>query len=127
MKPAYSLAFGMEDKGIRWDGGGNGWKSPGSSADFTQPDGSTFRINGTITRRVERNAWHIGEAYRGEGTISFTRIGGYYAWKSDSQSRYFPGDIAEVLIYDRELTEDERNQVGSYLAKKYRINTSYKH
>jgi hypothetical protein len=35
------------------------------------------------------------------------------------------GDIAEVLIYDRALTSEEENQVGTYLGYKYGLATSY--
>jgi hypothetical protein len=35
------------------------------------------------------------------------------------------GDIAEVILYDRVLTSGEANQVGSYLALKYGLSTSY--
>ena len=35
------------------------------------------------------------------------------------------GDVAEVLVFDRVLTQDELNDVGGYLAKKYNISTSY--
>ena len=37
----------------------------------------------------------------------------------------FPGDIAEVLIYNRKLSAGELNQVGYYLADKYGIETTY--
>jgi large repetitive protein len=36
-----------------------------------------------------------------------------------SQSYYFAGDLAEILIYDHVLTEEERLAVGHYLAGKY--------
>jgi hypothetical protein len=35
------------------------------------------------------------------------------------------GDLAEILIYNRELTADERNQVGFYLEDKYGLDTAY--
>jgi autotransporter-associated beta strand protein len=35
------------------------------------------------------------------------------------------GDIAEILIYDRALTVTEEAQVGTYLATKYGLTTSY--
>ena len=35
------------------------------------------------------------------------------------------GDIAEILIYDRALTDDEENQVGYFLGKKYGLTTAY--
>lgn len=34
---------------------------------------------------------------------------------------FWDGDMAEILIYDRDLTAGERQQVGSYLALKYGI------
>jgi len=37
----------------------------------------------------------------------------------------FYGDIAEFLLYDRVLTEEEENAVGTYLSQKYDIPTSY--
>ena len=35
------------------------------------------------------------------------------------------GDIAEILIYDRALSDTEEKQVGYYLSKKYDLATSY--
>jgi len=38
----------------------------------------------------------------------------------------YVGDVAEILIYDRELDHDELNQAGHYLEQKYGISTSYR-
>jgi len=38
---------------------------------------------------------------------------------------YLSGDIAEIIIYNRELTEAERNQVGFYLSDRYGLITTY--
>jgi len=35
------------------------------------------------------------------------------------QSQYFKGDIAEVIVYNRVLTDAEREQVGIYLSNRY--------
>jgi autotransporter-associated beta strand protein len=35
------------------------------------------------------------------------------------------GDIAEILIYDRTLSGEEENKVGTYLSNKYGLQTSY--
>ncbi|HUU84390.1 MAG TPA: LamG-like jellyroll fold domain-containing protein [Phycisphaerae bacterium] len=35
------------------------------------------------------------------------------------------GDLAELIVYDRVLTTEERNQVGGYLETKYGLETSY--
>ena len=37
------------------------------------------------------------------------------------------GDIAEILIYNRALSTNERNQVGRYLTEKYDMSASYNH
>ena len=39
----------------------------------------------------------------------------------DGQGSYFDGDIAEVLIYDRVLTDAERKVVTDYLTQKYQL------
>jgi hypothetical protein len=39
--------------------------------------------------------------------------------------KYLNGDIAEIIIYNRALTEAERNQVGFYLSDRYGLITTY--
>lgn len=38
---------------------------------------------------------------------------------------HYNGDLAEILIYDRVLTSEEKNQVGAYLEGKYTIEAAY--
>ena len=40
---------------------------------------------------------------------------------SDSNTRFFDGDMAEVLIFNRALSAAEREAVGRYLANRYRL------
>ncbi len=42
-----------------------------------------------------------------------------------STSIYYKGTISEVIIYDRDLTEVEANQIGAYLKTKYTIDCAY--
>ena len=52
-----------------------------------------------------------------------TGAGGYrIGWGGSSG---FGGDIAEILVYEKELTTDEINQVGYYLQEKYGIAASF--
>ena len=44
---------------------------------------------------------------------------------SGSGDENWIGDIAELMLYDRVLTEQELSQVGSYLARKYGISTAW--
>ncbi len=112
------LGYYDRDDGIRRQGD-TGWQHPGDGNDFTNPGGSTFRVNGVSTSDAPENVWHIAEAVRGGGTWEFNQIGQYYG------DRYYPGDIAEVLIFNTVLTADEMNNVGGYLAEKYGIDTEY--
>jgi hypothetical protein len=45
----------------------------------------------------------------------------YLGGTGTSYSEYWNGDIAEVIVYNRKLTEDERKLVEDYLAKKYGV------
>jgi hypothetical protein len=45
----------------------------------------------------------------------------YIGGTGTSYSEYWNGDVAEVIVYGRALTEAERTQVEDYLAKKYGI------
>jgi len=39
--------------------------------------------------------------------------------------KYYEGDIAELIVYEAELSADEQNQVGYYLQQKYGISGAY--
>ena len=58
-----------------------------------------------------------------------TSIGGAFGVDEnnniDSFSQFFDGQIAEILIYNQSLTASEIEQVGSYLANKYALDTAY--
>lgn len=49
--------------------------------------------------------------------------GGNFAIPFWSGNTYHPGDVAEVIAFDRCLSEDERAGVEQYLAEKYRLRT----
>lgn len=80
-------------------------------------------MNGNLVeaKTVTANAW----AYKNTLGMAnqWQMIGGVetyapYLWGYD-------GLIAEVIVYDRTLTAEEKNSVGSYLADKYGIQSSY--
>ncbi|MEM7392686.1 MAG: DUF2341 domain-containing protein, partial [Verrucomicrobiota bacterium] len=95
------------------------WNHPGNGNDFSNPAGSTFRINGANTTAIAEGVWHILEVVRGSGTRTFESLGHYLG------GRYYHGDIAEVIIYDRELSATEIDELGSYLSNKYGLGTAY--
>jgi hypothetical protein len=62
-------------------------------------------------------------------------VGTYKFWGGDdhrignnsatTDNLNFRGDVAEIIIYSRVLTDNERNQVGAYLEARYRISGNY--
>ena len=46
---------------------------------------------------------------------------GFFMGHAQSWSKGFDGDVAEVLLYNRKLSDDERNGVEAFLSAKYRI------
>jgi len=92
----------------------NTWRSPGDGNDFSNPSGSLMAVNGVNNPIAATAVWHVLMAQRGGGTYTYNGIGGGY-WAN----RSFNGDIAEVIVYNRALTDDERIRVGLYLSQKY--------
>lgn len=89
----------------------------------------------SIGTPVQTNAWYVLRSGLGSGSLFVhannqplqSTASGANTLNSTHQLRvgfrtaYFDGDIAELLIYNRALTLEERNQVAGYLADKYAI------
>lgn len=84
---------------------------------FTFTPGSKhYYINGTVRTLVAN-----GEADMDEPLQSFS---GATLGYSSTASSYYNGDLAEVIILNRLITDDERRAIESYLAKKWKITIS---
>lgn len=74
---------------------------------LSAPDRWEVRFNKGLFYRSQQNSVNFSmTAWIGRGEVSFT------------------GDIAEVMLFDRLLTEDERDSVGDYLAAKYGLSVA---
>jgi hypothetical protein len=73
---------------------------------------------GTLT--VANTAAASGGSYKFWGGNDH-RIGN----DSATEGLNFRGDVAEIIIYSRVLTDTERNQVGAYLEERYGISGNY--
>lgn len=94
--------------------------------------GSTTRMDTAGTPEQDLSKYHIYNALS-TSTEWTSRINGllFYTTQSNtvgfssspriglSDSWYFAGDMAEILVYDRKLSDAERGQVISYLGGKY--------
>ncbi|NQU20010.1 MAG: hypothetical protein HQ567_01910, partial [Candidatus Nealsonbacteria bacterium] len=110
------------DKGVRLQDN-NWYRSDGHNSDgndFANGDPNGVRVNGAITGAYTVGEPHIINELRGPNfnatTFNVTSIGEYFA-----NNRDYGGDVAELMAFDRILTDDELNDVGGYLADKYGI------
>ena len=124
--------FGNRDNDDRWRN--NSEAFPGSfrggraSGTFTS---ATWPTTGSHIISLESSA----AQYRGviDGTEVGTDTGDYNSgtgqnWTIANRAtsgQQLNGDIAELIIYNRILTTQEANQVGTYLANKYGLSTAY--
>lgn len=70
----------------------------------------------TLNSEIRENG--VQEASGDSGTQTFD-TSGITIGNSSTFNRGRDGSIAELLVYDKELTDDEHNQIGNYLADKY--------
>jgi hypothetical protein len=75
---------------------------------------STRYDGGTMTVYRDGNATS-SHSFSTSGPWTLASVGSYYS------SYYMQGDLAEVLIYARALSESERASVNSYLRSKYNL------
>ena len=68
----------------------------------------TNRLNGVLNYTTSSNTY---------GFATAPTLGGF----PGSYANYFDGDIAELIIYDRALSQTERDAVGTYLNQKYQF------
>ncbi len=124
--PGEFFATSMKSDGFRID-----WGSHKVQSSLTSPDTSIATVSFEAGANTdEANFWLNGEpnvleTVEGASvpintTISNLGVVGDNAGGSDS----YIGDIAEVIIYDTELSDTERSQVESYLSLKYGITKS---
>jgi hypothetical protein len=104
------------------------WQDPGNENTFN--NGGLMFVNGiqggggaaagepVILSAVGNSALL---ATRGRATFATTSLGDYFNAAQINASRAWNGDIAEVIVYDRELNLAERSVVENALSAKYAI------
>lgn len=112
------------DKGIRLNNNTN-YRSAGQNSDgndFANGSPLSVTVNGELTSAYSVGTPHIVAEGRGPnfnaGAFNTTSIGGYF------NGREFSGDVAEVIVYDRVLTQTEMASVQSELGAFYGIATN---
>ncbi len=110
---------GADAKNVRLGDTNPTWRAPANGAnsgDFC--NSGSVCVNGGLAY-THNNAYHILEEVASSATAFQYRL------SQDQYSRWFKGDLAEVIIYNRTLTKDERREVGRYLMGKYGLAAAY--
>ena len=55
------------------------------------------------------------------GTRDSTKGNNFIGRRSDSNIRYFDGDLAELIVYEKATSDSERKSVEEYLSQKWNI------
>lgn len=76
----------------------------------------TALFNGATSR-----FWHNGVAKCAAGAGGAQVIDGLTLFSQQQIAFHWNGDITEILIYDANLSDADKNQVGAYLATRYAI------
>ena len=112
--------WGMDanDNGLRL--GGASWYFPGNGNDFHYVGaGGLVAINGVVSNSVATVGQpHLVTSVSGSRQSFKPAIGDY--WGSSAwPGRYYRGEVAEILVYDRKLTDTERQSVEFGLMAKW--------
>lgn len=79
---------------------------------------SVIRDTGSDVRVYANGLADNSKPYTRSGTLTLNSFS-VGAVRRNTVSGYFNGDVAEIIIYTRALTDEEINRVGRYLAEKW--------
>lgn len=111
----YGGVWGADGSSIGFSTGTSTWYPYGFAA-----NGALYK-NGTIAygeAPMDLNAPQVVTVVSGTIQNFATAIGNFYN-SADYPTRFYKGEIAEILVYDRELTDVERLSVETFLQKKW--------
>ena len=101
----------------------SGFDTTGPATAANTPFMAVSTYDGTV------DSWYINGTPAGNNTVSFNI--GMSELQIGSRINHLPnitegftGDLAEVMLFDRPLTTDERNALGGYVYEKYRFTIS---
>jgi hypothetical protein len=116
------------DSGVRTSGSAS-WQGTTAVQIFHGAPGGSHYLNGAAYAYNANAPFTAGQAQvyssiSAATKVSWTQAIGNYWNKEQGTNRFYRGEIAEVLVYDRKLTEEERVTTEAFLAQKWGV-TSY--
>jgi len=79
--------------------------------------GGTNGLNGAVSVKSNTVFVNSTQSWTTSSTLSSFQVGGNQQTGTD----FFNGDVAEVLVFNRAVTDAERNTISNYLSRKYAI------
>lgn len=102
---------------------GNGF-GVGEQSEFTNGEYQVFNVTGTDTEgqiRIDHVLKGIDQTESYRSSVNGSWNVGAYIPPEESVLSQLEGEIAEIVIYNRELTKRERYEVHKYLSEKYAL------
>ncbi len=81
------------------------------------PADSNFWVNGTLTG-INPNGWHVVSA-KSENTKNYQDL--WIGNASSNFSRFWQGGVAELIMFNADLSDADRIKIEKYLGEKYQI------
>ena len=119
---------------IDWQYGHQGYQEKGSKFDpekdpliplsavllemFYDGHDTGMRLNGY---EIKRDTAPFGGRNTGKGPLTIGLNGGLSIGENDIRGAFFRGDIAEIIIYERNIEGSERYEIQEYLRNKYAL------
>jgi hypothetical protein len=75
-------------------------------------------VHAATTATLYKNGENLGSG-PAQNLVNITRINNYIARSNWAGDDYYQGDMAEIILFNKNLTNTERQKVESYLAIKY--------
>lgn len=119
----FELGGGGSRNGIFVNDGGSGTINYYQSGSFYSPvpayTPGTYELVTVIQDVGNLNLWRANNNQVSAATAARISTTGIYVGDDSTSGDQLQGNIAELIIYDRDLTSDERRDVENYLASKW--------
>jgi hypothetical protein len=116
----YIFYVNISDDWIFWTGNGSSWDKVGNTVDVIE--NKTYVVN--AIKDSSTSSLYVNNALTGSQSITLSRNKNYPArvgaGRTESSAAYnWNGDISEVIIFNKALSDNDRNEIYDYLAEKY--------
>lgn len=110
--------FSLRLNGGQTTGGNASYAGDNNLNDWSNGNTGATYVNGVNTNTISPNTFHM--VYIAT-TDALRKVNATFSLSTSFSSRGMTGRICELLVFNRQLTANERQQIERYLARKWKI------